>query len=139
MVLLAPYWPKQRWFQDLYDMSIAQVMLKRSEAQYRKEGERGFMPVAGWDTMLLKIDTMSTPSLAPHNLLTKGESDARSFVLRAHSAAYGEDVRLSGSTGFFPWVTQCEFGLVGHMPVRVLKGGGGLELVMRVRQGGPMG
>ena len=139
VVVLAPYWPKQRWFQDLYAMSCAQVMLKRSEAQYRKEGEREFMPLAGWDTMLLTIDTTSTPSPAPHKFLTKGESDARSFVLRARSAGYGEDVCLSGSTGLFPWVTQCEFGLVGQLPVRVLKGGGGLELVMRVRQGGPMG
>ena len=71
-------------------MSCAQVMLRRSETQYRKEGEGEFMPVAGCDTMLLKIDTTSTPSLAPRKFVTKGESDARSFVLDARSAVYGE-------------------------------------------------
>ena len=97
------------------------------------------MPLAGWDTMLMKIDTTSTPSPAPHKFLTNGDSDARSFVLRARSAAYGEDVCLSGSTGLFPWVTQCEFGLKGQLPVRVLKGGVGSELVMRVKARGSDG
>ena len=60
-------------------------------------------------------------------------------MLRARSAAYGEDVCLSGSTGLFPWVTQCEFGLMGQLPVRVLKGGRGLELVMRVKARGSDG
>ena len=98
-------------------------MLKRSEAQYRMAGAGEFMPVAGWDTMLLKIDTTSTPSPAPRRFLTKGESDARSFVLDARSVEYGEDVCLSGSTGVYPWVTQCEFGLAGKLPMRVPNGG----------------
>ena len=60
-------------------------------------------------------------------------------MLRARSAAYGEDVRLSDSTGLFPWVTQCEFGLMDQLPVRALKGGAGLELVMRVKARGSDG
>ena len=60
-------------------------------------------------------------------------------MLRARSAAYGEDVRLSGSTGLFPWLTQSEFGLKGQLLVRVLKGGGDLELVMRVKARGSDG
>ena len=71
VAVLVPYWPKQRWFQDLYAMSRAQVRLGRSEAQYRKEGEREFMPLVGWDTMLLKIDTTSTPSPAPRKFLPR--------------------------------------------------------------------
>ena len=136
VVVLVPYWRRQRWFQDLYAISCAQVRFERDEAQSRKEGDRHFMPVAGWDTMLLKIDTTSKSSPAPRKSLTNGESGARSFVLEARSAAYGEDLCLSCSTGFFPWVKQCEFGLMGQLPVRVLKGGGGLELVMRVKARG---
>ena len=60
----------------------------------------------------------------PRKFLTKGESDTRSFVLDPRSAAYAEDVCLSGSKGVYQWVTQCEFGLEGQLPVRVLKGGG---------------
>ena len=76
VVVLVPYWPKQRWFAELYAMSSAQVMLKSSKAQYRKEGEGELMPLAGWDNMLLKSDTTSTPSPMPRKFLTKGESDA---------------------------------------------------------------
>ena len=83
--------------------------------------------------MLLKIAATSTHSPAPHKCLTKGRSHARSFVLEGRSAAYGDYVCLSGTTGLFPWVKQCEFGLMGRLPVRVLNGGGSLELVMRVK------
>ena len=79
-MVLVPFWPKQRWFQDLQGMSFAQVLLKREEAQYRKEGEREFMPIATWDTILLKIDTMTTPPPAQPTYLFEGESEAVDFV-----------------------------------------------------------
>ena len=138
MVVLVPFWPKQRWFQDLQGMSCAQVLLKREEAQYRKEGESEFMPIATWDTMLLKIDTMTTPPPAQRTNLFVGESEAVKFVREARCAAYGVELRLSGSTGVYPWVIQCVFGEEGQIPVRVVKGGG-MELVMRVRVRGSDG
>ena len=138
VVVLVPFWPKQRWFQDLQGMSCAQVLLKREEAQYRKEGESEFMPIATWDTMLLKIDTMTTPPPAQRTYLFVGESEAVKFVREARCAAYGVELRLSGSTGVYPWVIQCVFGEEGQIPVRVVKGGG-MELVMRVRVRGSDG
>ena len=64
-------------------MSCAQVLLKRGEAQYRKEGESEFMPIATWDTMMLKIDTMTTSPPAQRTYLSVGESEAVKFVREA--------------------------------------------------------
>ena len=110
VLVFVPFWPKQRWFQELHEMSYAQVLLKRGEAQYRKEGESDFMPIANWDTMLLKIDTMTTPPPAQRTYLFWGESEAVKFAREARCAAHGVKLRLSGSTGVYPWVIQCVFG-----------------------------
>ena len=123
MVVLVPYWPKQRWFEELFTTYSAQVMLKVSGAHYRKEGAGELLPVGGWETNLLKSYTTFTPSPVPRKFLTKGESETRSFVLNRRSDAYSEEVSLSVSTGLYTLVTQCELGLVGQLPVRVRKGG----------------
>ena len=70
--------------------------------------------------------------------LCVGESEALKLLREARCAAYGVELRLSGSTGVYPWVIQCVFGEEGQIPVRVVKGGG-MELVMRVRVRGSDG
>ena len=70
------------------------MLLKREEAQDRKGGKSEFMPIATWDTMLLKIDTMTTPATAQRTYLFVGESEAVKFVREARCAAYGVELIL---------------------------------------------